>query len=52
MDVNAWYRPFLAWRRGKIGSWHDEFDPLTKAIFKDVAGDLLIELGSESGYDW
>ncbi len=39
-------------RSGKTGGWVDQFSPQNKAIFKEVAGDLLIRLGYESGYDW
>jgi hypothetical protein len=39
-------------RRGTIGSWRDEFDQVTKRVFKAIAGDLVIELGYESASDW
>jgi hypothetical protein len=39
-------------RSGKVGSWQQHFTNENKQIFKDLAGDLLIELGYETGFDW
>jgi hypothetical protein len=39
-------------RKGKPGNWQDYFTPANKSLFKEVAGDLLIELGYESNNDW
>lgn len=39
-------------RRGVIGDWQNHFTEEVKAFFKSVCGDLLIELGYESGKDW
>ena len=39
-------------RRGMIRSWEIHFDSELKRIFKEVAGDLLIQLGYENGHDW
>lgn len=39
-------------RRGQTGGWREQFSDKHKQLFKDVAGDLLIELGYEKGYDW
>ncbi len=39
-------------RSGKAGEWKKYFTPEHKKIFKDVAGDLLIELGYEKNNDW
>lgn len=39
-------------RSGKSGGWVDQFNPENKALFKEVAGDLLIELGYENDNDW
>ena len=39
-------------RRGKIGSWRDHFTAEHKRTFKEVAGDLLIQLGYEQDFDW
>jgi hypothetical protein len=39
-------------RKGKIGSWKEEFDEETKNAFKDVAGQLLIETGYEKNHEW
>ncbi len=39
-------------RKGKIGSWKEYFTPEQKQLFKEVAGDLLIELGYEKDNNW
>lgn len=39
-------------RKGKIGAWRDHFTPEHKSMFKQVAGDLLIELGYERDNNW
>jgi sulfotransferase 6B1 len=39
-------------RSGRTGEWTKHFTDEHKKIFKNVAGDLLIELGYEKGYDW
>ena len=40
------------YRSGKTGEWRKYFKEEHKKIFKDVAGDLLIQLGYEKDYDW
>jgi hypothetical protein len=39
-------------RSGQAGDWRQHFLPEDVEAFKDVAGDLLIRLGYESGLDW
>jgi hypothetical protein len=39
-------------RSGKTGGWREHFTEKHKALFKDVAGDLLIRLGYEKNNDW
>jgi hypothetical protein len=39
-------------RSGKIGKWRESFKDSHKSIFKEVAGDLLIQLGYEENNDW
>ena len=39
-------------RKGIAGDWKNVFTESDKAIFKEVAGDLLIELGYEEDQDW
>ena len=39
-------------RSGKTGGWREHFTEENKNLFKDVAGDLLIELGYEKNNDW
>jgi len=39
-------------RAGKAGGWREYFTEEHKALFKDVAGDLLVRLGYEKENDW
>ncbi len=39
-------------RKGQPGNWKDYFTPANKILFKEMAGDLLIQLGYESDQDW
>lgn len=39
-------------RSGKVGGWRESFDAANKALFKEQAGDLLVQLGYESDLDW
>lgn len=39
-------------RKGQIGSWREEFSEEHKVAFKDVAGQLLIDLGYEKDFNW
>lgn len=39
-------------RSGKIGGWRTQFSPENKALFKEVAGDLLLRLGYEQDAGW
>lgn len=39
-------------REGKSGKWKEVFKSEHKKRFKEVAGDLLIELGYEKDYSW
>lgn len=39
-------------RSGKTGSWREYFSDSNKALFKEVAGDLLILLNYESSMEW
>jgi len=39
-------------RSGKTGGWKDLFTEEHKLLFKDVAGDLLVQLGYEKDNDW
>lgn len=38
--------------KGQQGSWQKLFTPRDKAIFKDVAGQLLIDWGYEKDLEW
>lgn len=47
------YGGSTTYRKGsKIGRWKEYFTPEHKALFKEVAGDLLIGLGYEQDYSW
>ena len=39
-------------RKGKIGGWQFNFSEEHKDAFKEIAGQLLIELGYEKDFDW
>jgi hypothetical protein len=39
-------------RKGKVGDWKEKFSPENIMVFKDIAGDLLIQLGYEQSNDW
>jgi hypothetical protein len=39
-------------RSGKTGGWREHFSAAHKALFKEVAGDLLVRLGYEKNNDW
>ena len=39
-------------RSGKTGGWKDYFAVEHKKLFKEIAGDLLVELGYEANNDW
>lgn len=33
------------YRKGKVGSWHEDISPVDRYLFDEIAGDLLVELG-------
>jgi len=39
-------------RKGIVGDWKNHFTEEHKDYFKEIAGDLLIELGYEKDYSW
>ena len=39
-------------RKGQIGSWKKHFNEDHKKVFKEVAGQLLIDFGYEESFDW
>ncbi|MFC4077957.1 glycosyltransferase [Salinithrix halophila] len=39
-------------RKGKIGGWRAEFTAQHKAVFKQIAGELLVQLGYEKNLNW
>ena len=39
-------------RLGQIGAWRYEFNAQQKALFKEIAGQLVVDLGYEKDLDW
>jgi hypothetical protein len=39
-------------RKGTIGDWRRQFTAEHKRAFKEIAGQMLIDLGYEKGFDW
>jgi hypothetical protein len=39
-------------RKGKVGGWREVFSPEHKRVFKETAGEMLIQLGYEQGFNW
>ncbi|MEB1806296.1 MAG: sulfotransferase domain-containing protein [Bacillaceae bacterium] len=52
MEANINPSRSMTFRKGEIGSWKGEFDEETIQAFKDVTGDLLIDLGYETDNNW
>ncbi len=46
------YRGSRTFRKGQIGDWRNHFTSEHKSAFKEVAGQLLIDLGYESDLGW
>jgi hypothetical protein len=46
------YGESWTFRVGQIGRWKQEFSDYHKALFKEMWGDLLIELGYEKDLNW
>ena len=53
-DFRKNYKPDEAeFRRGgRIGDWKQAFSPIDTLMFKQAAGDMLIDLGYESDHSW
>ncbi|MFC1841594.1 sulfotransferase domain-containing protein [Candidatus Dependentiae bacterium] len=50
--ANALFGGTWTFRKGQIGAWKTHFNGDHKAAFKEVAGQLLIDLGYEESFDW
>lgn len=50
LAINA--RRSHTFRAGKTGQWKHAFSEEHKSLFKETAGNLLIELGYEKNHDW
>jgi hypothetical protein len=48
----VWNPQSHTFRGGRTGGWREAFDESHRALFKEVAGDWLVELGYERGYEW
>lgn len=46
------YGGTTTFRKGIIGDWRNHFTAEHKRVFKELAGDLLIDLGYEQNDDW
>lgn len=42
----------LTFRKGVAGEWKAHFNEEHKRIFKNIAGQLLIDLGYEKDFNW
>jgi hypothetical protein len=42
----------FTFRKGEAGNWREHFTPAHKDLFKQIAGELLIQLGYETSMDW
>ena len=49
---NMFHRGSTTFRKGMIGDWKRHLTPEHRVAFKDIAGQLLIDLGYESNQDW
>ena len=49
---NIFFKRSTTFRKGQIGDWQNHFTDEHKRAFKEVAGEALINLGYESGFDW
>ena len=50
--ANARSSKTQTFRTGRIRNWETIFDDDLKEAFRLIAGDLLIDLGYETGMDW
>jgi hypothetical protein len=50
--ANTFFKKSRTFRKGAIGDWKNHFTEEHKRVFKDIAGDALIEMGYEKGRDW
>jgi sulfotransferase 6B1 len=46
------FKSSTTFNKGQIGDWQNHFTDEHKCAFKKVAGEALINLGYEHGYDW
>ena len=46
------FQSSTTFRKGQIGDWQNYFTDEHKLAFKEVAGEALVNLGYENGYNW
>ena len=49
---NVFYRKSSTFRKGAIGDWVNHMGVEHKAVFKEIAGQLLLDMGYEADGDW
>lgn len=52
MKDNVKPKESLTFRKGKVGSWRDEFNEELKQVMRKHAGQLLIDLNYETSLEW
>jgi sulfotransferase 6B1 len=50
--ARVWNPESHTFRGGRIGGWRDSFADSHRSLFKETAGDWLVRLNYEGGYDW
>ena len=50
--ARVWNPESHTFRGGRVGGWSDRFADSHRALFKEIAGDWLVKLNYEAGYDW
>lgn len=52
LSQKLFFKKSRTFRKGTIGDWLNWFNAEHKKVFKELAGEALIEFGYEDGYDW
>ena len=50
--VELFSEPTQTFRKGVAGEWKTHFKEAHKRVFKEIAGQLLIDLGYEKDFNW
>ena len=51
-NIELFFGDSVTFHKGQIGAWKTEFTENHKKLFKEIAGQLLIDLGYEKDYNW